>query len=55
MILKLEQAPESPIGFVRTQSYGPYPRVFDLVHLMGPENSDMFPDDVDGAGWGLNF
>lgn len=22
---------------------------------MGPENSDMFPDDVDAAGWGLNF
>ena len=36
MILKLEQAPESPIGFVRTQSYGPYPRIFDL--WPGPEN-----------------
>lgn len=33
VILKLEQAPESPVGLVRTQSSRPYPRIFDLVGL----------------------
>lgn len=33
VILKLEQAPKSPVGLVSTQSSGPYPRIFDLVGL----------------------
>ena len=63
VILKLEQAPKSPVGLVSTQSSGPYPRIFDLVGLWPePENvhfsklpSDTNVTMVDNTEWEAFF